>query len=289
MAQEGYQPLVGIPFVEGGGGLSAYFNALYVAAISLAALIAVIKIIVAGVKYMLSDVVTNKESAKKDIRTALLGLLIIVSAVLILETINPQLTNFELTFERPDPPPAVQGPTGGSSTNPDGTPKDPVEEFGPSDYNNILAAFTSLEGNVRTARPDAYCTAEANESSGEPTIAYDICMRRVWNSMNDYCLHNAGNFRGDVGVSTEFSCTLPTEVRTADSFQDEFEQRKTEIIAELNASSNQEDRRRAIELQNTDDMDEEMYEYLCGRWGGQFKDTELTSRWGVDDYKCVKF
>jgi hypothetical protein len=52
---------------------------------------AVVKIIFAGVKYMLSDLVTSKEAAKKDIRGALIGLLIVLGAVLILNTINPQL------------------------------------------------------------------------------------------------------------------------------------------------------------------------------------------------------
>lgn len=84
-------------------GLSEYINNIYLLLISAAAMFAVIKIIIAGVKYMLSDVVTSKEDAKKDIRTSLLGLIIIVSAVLILRTINPNLTDFNLRFEKPDP------------------------------------------------------------------------------------------------------------------------------------------------------------------------------------------
>ena len=54
---------------------------------------AVIKIIVAGMKYMLSDVVTNKQEAIGDIRGSLLGLLIVLAAWLVLWTINPQLTD----------------------------------------------------------------------------------------------------------------------------------------------------------------------------------------------------
>lgn len=82
-------------------GIGEFLNTIYIIAISAAAIFAVLKIILAGVKYMLSDVVTNKESAKQDIKTALLGLIIIVSAVLILQTINPKLVKFELQFEKP--------------------------------------------------------------------------------------------------------------------------------------------------------------------------------------------
>jgi hypothetical protein len=92
-AQE-FIPLVGIPYVDTQSSdlsLAGYVNALYTAAISIAAFMAVVKIIFAGVKYMLSDVVTDKGAAKKDIRGALIGLLIVIGAVLILNTINPQL------------------------------------------------------------------------------------------------------------------------------------------------------------------------------------------------------
>ena len=91
----GFVPLVGIPFVETGqvSSLGEYVNALYLAAISIAAFLAVLKIIVAGVQYMLSEVVTSKEQAKKSIYGAIVGLLIVLGAFLILNTINPTLTN----------------------------------------------------------------------------------------------------------------------------------------------------------------------------------------------------
>ena len=88
-----YRPLVGIPGVDDVGDINAYINALYALSISIAALLAVIKIIIAGVKWMLSDVVTDKSEAKKDIWNATIGLLIVIAAVLILGVINPQLTS----------------------------------------------------------------------------------------------------------------------------------------------------------------------------------------------------
>lgn len=101
--EAGFVPLVGIPFIdekellgEDGAGLAGYANSLYRAAITIAAILAVIKIVIAGVQYMLTDVVPQKSQAKKSIRTALLGLLIVVGAVLILNTINPSLTNLKV-------------------------------------------------------------------------------------------------------------------------------------------------------------------------------------------------
>ncbi|MFT5831934.1 MAG: hypothetical protein ACI9SY_000312 [Candidatus Paceibacteria bacterium] len=93
--------LVGIPGVDqGGGDFDAYIQAVYVMFISIAALLAVVKIIIAGLKYMFTDIVTQKGDAKKDIQGAVFGLLIVMSAVLILTVINPELTGFNFEQDR---------------------------------------------------------------------------------------------------------------------------------------------------------------------------------------------
>lgn len=90
------------PLIDGGGletdSIGAYINSLYLLSVSVAGLLAVIKLIIAGAKYMLSDVITTQGEAKKEIQNALLGLLLVISAVLILTIINPALisNNFEL-------------------------------------------------------------------------------------------------------------------------------------------------------------------------------------------------
>ena len=98
LAQD-YVPLVGIPGVNDSGDFGQYINSLYGLSISIAALLAVIKIIIAGVKWMMTDVAPNKSDAKKDIQGALLGLLVILAAVLILTVINPDLGGANLGFE----------------------------------------------------------------------------------------------------------------------------------------------------------------------------------------------
>lgn len=110
-AQEGadattpFRFLVGIPGVDGSiteGSFNGYVNALYAIAIGIAGLLAVIKLIVAGTKYMLSDIVTTKQEAKNDIKWALVGLLVVLGAVVILTTINTDLTNVDVNLTELD-------------------------------------------------------------------------------------------------------------------------------------------------------------------------------------------
>jgi hypothetical protein len=93
-----YTTIVGLPGVEENAGFDALINGLYALSISIAALLAVIKIIVAGVKWMTSDIVTSKESAKKDISGALFGLVVVLASVLILTVINKDIIEVDLTF-----------------------------------------------------------------------------------------------------------------------------------------------------------------------------------------------
>ncbi len=119
--------LVDLP-IDTKGSFDEYINLLYKMSISVAALLAVVKIIIAGAKYMLSDIVTNKSEAKKDIQGALLGLLLIIGAVIILNTINPALRDGGLNIEKLEKVPVtinpapVAVPPAGPTANPATTP-----------------------------------------------------------------------------------------------------------------------------------------------------------------------
>lgn len=91
-----FQPLVGIPGTDGEMNTEAYINAFFALAIGIAAILATIKLIKAGVTYMFSDVVPEKQNAKGEIGGALLGLLIVLGSVTILNEINPKLTTFNI-------------------------------------------------------------------------------------------------------------------------------------------------------------------------------------------------
>ena len=119
--------LVDLP-IDTKGSFDEYINLLYKMSISIAALLAVVKIIIAGAKYMLSDVINTKGDAKKDIQGALLGLLLIMGAVIILNTINPALSDGGLNIRKIVVPPLsitpapVAVPPAGPTANPATTP-----------------------------------------------------------------------------------------------------------------------------------------------------------------------
>ncbi len=94
-----YSPLAGIPGLNANGSFDDYINSLYALSIAIAGLLAVVKIIIAGVKWMTSDIVTNRIKAKKDIQGAVFGLLVVLAAVIILNTVNTDLTKTDLDYK----------------------------------------------------------------------------------------------------------------------------------------------------------------------------------------------
>lgn len=68
-----------------------YLNIIIKLIIGMSAVLAMVMITMGGVEYMSSELVSGKEAGKETIRNAIFGLLIALSAYLILNTINPQL------------------------------------------------------------------------------------------------------------------------------------------------------------------------------------------------------
>ncbi len=93
-----YKPLTNVPGLTTIGNFNDYINSIYALSIAIAGLLAVVKIIIAGVKWMTSDIVTNRTEAKKDIQGAVFGLLVVLGAVIILNTINKNLTETNLDY-----------------------------------------------------------------------------------------------------------------------------------------------------------------------------------------------
>ena len=76
-----------------------YLQNVFQISISTAAILAVVMITVGGVQYVGSSVSPSQKSEAKDtIFGAILGLLIVVGAYAILNTINPDLVNFQLNI-----------------------------------------------------------------------------------------------------------------------------------------------------------------------------------------------
>ena len=81
------------------GELGPFLNKIFVGAISLGAILAVLRLAWAGFQYMASDLWSKKEDAKEIIKDTLLGLFLLISVYLILKQINPQILDLKVTTE----------------------------------------------------------------------------------------------------------------------------------------------------------------------------------------------
>ena len=182
-----YRPLIQLPITTGGApGWQGYIDLLYATAISLAALLAVMKIVIAGAKYMFSDVITNKAEAKKDIQGALLGLLLILGAVILLNLINPQLTNTTINIDRIQPTPKIPpAPVAAAAPPPGGTPAAvpgaptgakpapiPVPAAVPKSYPTCSSINLAVGGNTLNTK-----TCNATDLASARRIYQGVCIK----------------------------------------------------------------------------------------------------------------
>ncbi len=102
-----FQPLSGsLPIIGNNWvGMRELLNALLGMSVGLAAILAVVMLAIGGFKYMTSESIPNVGNAKEQITNAIVGLLIVLAAVLVLWTINPQLTSMSAfdAFETSNP------------------------------------------------------------------------------------------------------------------------------------------------------------------------------------------
>lgn len=84
------------PTGAGGGALGGYLNLMIKLFIGICAVLAVIMIVMGGIQYMTSELISSKEAGKERIRNAIFGLLLALGAYTLLFTINPNLLNTDL-------------------------------------------------------------------------------------------------------------------------------------------------------------------------------------------------
>lgn len=75
--------------------LVQFFNTLFKTAIVVGAMLAVLRLGYAGFKYMTTDIVNQKQSAREIINQTVLGLLLLLAVWLILNQINPDILNLD--------------------------------------------------------------------------------------------------------------------------------------------------------------------------------------------------
>ncbi len=102
VGQLSYTPLEPLSVWDAKAGayddFAKYINTVFKLLITLGALFAVVMLVVAGIGYMVSEAAIDIEKAKQRAKAALWGLLLLTGSWLILNTINPNLLNFNLTI-----------------------------------------------------------------------------------------------------------------------------------------------------------------------------------------------
>lgn len=138
--------------------------------LSIITILAVVMLVIGGVQYMMSNVVSSKEEAKRHIWGAVYGLLIAMSIWLILALINPQLLNvgvktLQLLKPKLSAPGATQVGPGGIGGGPPGSTTCRTE-FPPGNYCSGTALGSACGWDARSA--SAICS---QESGGGNTAA----------------------------------------------------------------------------------------------------------------------
>jgi hypothetical protein len=92
-----YTPLEPLPGGDSSGStynsLSKYFSLMFNIFLSLGAMIAVVSLVFGGITYMISEVVDKKAAARRRITASFIGLGLLLTCWLILNTINPNLVH----------------------------------------------------------------------------------------------------------------------------------------------------------------------------------------------------
>lgn len=121
---------------------ASYINIIIKVFISIIGVLGVIMIILGGVQYMSTDAISKKEGGKEMITNSIFGLLLALASWLILNTINPNLTNINI-----DPPKG----TAVTVTNGDGPP--------------TVTTVTNATINGKTVAVTSRCSSESVQAA----------------------------------------------------------------------------------------------------------------------------
>jgi len=103
----GFVPLTSLPGIQNAANattLPVFLNEVYKICIGVAAVLAVLYIMYAGVEFMTSrGSVSSNENAKKHIQNAILGLILVLSPTIVFGIINPDILHLDLDVSQLTP------------------------------------------------------------------------------------------------------------------------------------------------------------------------------------------
>ncbi len=146
--------------------LGILLNQIFYVGLGIAVVLAIVMIVRGGIQYMTIDAAASKDSGKKMVQAALGGLTLAFAGILILNTINPNITNLNITlqalrlgqFGGNDTPPITSG------TRPDGTPI-PAGNYGSWDETAAGNWVNGLQNGTRSA--DGRLVVSVYSASGD--------------------------------------------------------------------------------------------------------------------------
>ena len=97
-----YTVLVPLPEagISGPTKLGDYIPKAFNLSIGIAAALAFVMITLGGITYATSDAISGKSQGREWVTNAIIGLLLVIGAWVILNTINPQISHFDLSLQR---------------------------------------------------------------------------------------------------------------------------------------------------------------------------------------------
>ena len=99
-----YPPIPLAPIITAASKLPAYIAYFFYVGIYVAGMLAAVSLVIAGIQYMLSAENPSNVSAATDrIKSSIIGLFLLLASVVIMNTINPQLTNMQLSPDIKEP------------------------------------------------------------------------------------------------------------------------------------------------------------------------------------------
>lgn len=166
-------PLTNTPFIEQAGNavdLENFLNQMYRLCIGIAAVVAVLQIMRAGIMYMGGDSITEKKEAKNLIALSIGGLILVLSPVIVFSIINPDILSLKIggieNLRPASTTPATTTSSGASCNNPN--------------YNAFQMASVPQGGTCSSVLGAGWANVWASESSccgGTPGAGQVCCAR----------------------------------------------------------------------------------------------------------------
>jgi len=177
-----------------------YINTIFKLLITLGSLFAVVMLVVAGIGYMVSEAAIDIQKAKDRAVAALWGLLLLTGCWLVLNTINPNLLNFNLNIPMAPGGTYTGGSSGGSTS---GSPSGSGVQPSNTPVSDAIEKWWSTPGQssdpmLQAAANNLNCQFTAGCIAGKVGLGYSVTNGQVFDRTEE-------NTDAEVKLATDFA------------------------------------------------------------------------------------